>query len=295
MIFTRNRKQNIILLAFVFPAILFYSVFVLGPSFGGIWYSLTDWNGLNPTYNMVGLSNYIEALTDDPYFLDAIWFTLKYVIFMVVLSNFLAILLAVLIESQQRSKVWFRTIFFMPNMISLIIGGFMWMFIFTKVLPYIAEHTIFHFLDQSWIGDPRFSFYTLLILSLWSGVGYLMVIYIAALQGVPQQLKEAAAIDGANAMQTFRNVTLPMIYPALTIGLFVTLNGSFKVFDAVFALTGGGPGRATQVIALNIYEEAFSLSSRYGYASAKAMILFLIVFIVTLVQLWIMKRKEVEA
>lgn len=295
MIFTRNRKQNIILLAFVFPAILFYSVFVLGPSFGGIWYSLTDWNGLNPTYNMVGLSNYIEALTDDPYFLDAIWFTLKYVIFMVVLSNFLAILLAVLIESQQRSKVWFRTIFFMPNMISLIIGGFMWMFIFTKVLPYIAEHTIFHFLDQSWIGDPRFSFYTLLILSLWSGVGYLMVIYIAALQGVSQQLKEAAAIDGANAMQTFRNVTLPMIYPALTIGLFVTLNGSFKVFDAVFALTGGGPGRATQVIALNIYEEAFSLSSRYGYASAKAMILFLIVFIVTLVQLWIMKRKEVEA
>ncbi|KRF03900.1 ABC transporter permease [Paenibacillus sp. Soil766] len=292
---TRNSKQNIILLAFVFPAILFYSVFVLAPSFGGIWYSLTDWNGLNPTYNMVGLNNYIEALTDDPYFLDAIWFTLKYVIFMVVLSNFLAILLAVLIESQQRSKVWFRTIFFMPNMISLIIGGFMWMFIFTKVLPYIAEHTFFHFLDQSWIGDPRFSFYTLLILSLWSGVGYLMVIYIAALQGVPQQLKEAAAIDGANAMQTFRNVTLPMIYPALTIGLFVTLNGSFKVFDAVFALTGGGPGRATQVIALNIYEEAFSLSSRYGYASAKAMILFLIVFIITLIQLWIMKRKEVEA
>jgi raffinose/stachyose/melibiose transport system permease protein len=122
-----------------------------------------------------------------------------------------------------------------------------------------------------------------------------MVIYIASLQGVPQQLKEAAAIDGANALQTFRNVTLPLIYPAITIGLFVTLNNSFKVFDAVFALTGGGPGRATQVIALNIYEEAFNQSSRYGYASAKAMILFIIVFLVTLVQLWIMKRREVEA
>jgi raffinose/stachyose/melibiose transport system permease protein len=295
MIVTKNRKQTIILLAFVFPAILFYSVFVLAPSTGGLWYSFTDWNGLNPTYAWVGFSNYIEALTEDPYFIDSIWFTLKYVIFMVVLSNFLAILLAVLIESQKRSKVWFRTLYFLPNMISLIIGGFMWMFIFTKVLPYIAEHTIFHFLDQSWIGDPRFSFYTILILSLWSGVGYLMVIYMAALQGVPLQLKEAAAIDGANALQIFRNVTLPMIYPALTIGLFVTLNGSFKVFDAVYALTGGGPGRATQVIALNIYEEAFSMSSRYGYASAKAMILFFIVFIITLVQLWIMKRKEVEA
>jgi raffinose/stachyose/melibiose transport system permease protein len=122
-----------------------------------------------------------------------------------------------------------------------------------------------------------------------------MVIYIAALQGVPQQLKEAAAIDGANALQTFRNVTLPMIYPAVTIGLFLTLNGSFKAFDSFFALTGGGPGRATQVIALNIFEEAFKLSNRYGYASAKAMILFMIVLLVTLIQLWVMKRREVEA
>jgi raffinose/stachyose/melibiose transport system permease protein len=291
----RNRKNTLILLAFVFPALLFYSVFVLAPSIGGVWYSMTDWNGLNPTYRMVGFGNYIEALTEDRFFLDSIWFTLKYVVFMVVLTNFFAILLAVLIETRKRSKVWFRTIFFMPNMISLIIGGFMWMFIFTKVLPYIAEHTVFTFLDQSWIGDPRLSFFALLILSLWSGVGYLMVIYIAALQGVPQQLKEAAAIDGANAMQTFRNVTLPMIYPALTIGLFVTLNSSFKVFEAVFALTGGGPGRATQVIALNIFEEAFSQINRYGYASAKAMILFMIVFIITIVQLWIMKRREVEA
>ncbi|BBI35413.1 carbohydrate ABC transporter permease [Cohnella abietis] len=294
MSFLRNRKKTLTLLAFVFPALLFYSVFVLAPSIGGGWYSLTDWNGLNPTYKMVGFGNYIEALTDDRFFLDSIWFTLKYVVFMVILSNFFAILLAVLIESRKRSKVWFRTIFFMPNMISLIIGGFMWMFIFTKVLPYIAEHTAFKFLDQSWIGDPKLSFFAIIILSLWSGVGYLMVIYIAALQGVPQQLKEAASIDGANAFQTFRNVTLPMIYPALTIGLFVTLNNSFKVFEAVFALTGGGPGRATQVIALNIFEEAFSMSNRYGYASAKAMILFMIVFIITIVQLWIMKRREVE-
>jgi raffinose/stachyose/melibiose transport system permease protein len=291
----RKWKQTLILLAFVCPAILFYSAFVLAPSIGGAMYSLTDWNGLNRTYAFIGISNYIEALTEDRYFLDSIWFTLRYVGYMVVLSNFFAILLAVLIESRKRSKVWFRTIFFMPNMISLIIGGFMWMFVFTKVFSYLAEHMKLSFLDQSWIGDPKLSFFSILILSLWSGVGYLMVIYIAALQGVPEQLKEAAAIDGANAYQVFRNVTLPMIYPALTIGLFVTLNSSFKVFEAVYALTGGGPGRATQVIALNIFEEAFSMSNRYGYASAKAMILFMIVFVITIVQLWIMKRKEVEA
>lgn len=292
---TNQRKQTIILLVFVLPALLFYAVFVLAPAFGGVWYSLTNWNGLNRTYRFVGFANYIEALTDDPFFLKSIGFTLKYVVFMVVLQNAIALLLAVLVESRRRSKAWFRTIFFMPNMISMIIGGFMWLFIFTKVLPYIAGHSAFRFLDQSWIGDPAFSFFAIVIVSLWGGVGYLMVIYIASLQGVPQHLKEAAAIDGANAVQTFRYVTLPMIYPALTIGIFLALNSSFKAFDAVFALTGGGPGRATQVIALNIFEEAFKSSNRFGYANAKAVILFLVVFAITLIQLRLMKRREVES
>ncbi|HEX7713035.1 MAG TPA: sugar ABC transporter permease [Bacillota bacterium] len=291
---TRKRKQTVTLLLFVLPALLFYAAFMLASTFGGVWYSLTNWNGLNPTYKMVGFANYIEALTEDPDFLKSILFTLKYVIFMVILQNVIALLLAVLVESRRRSKVGFRTIFFMPNMISMIIGGFMWMFIFTKVLSFIGQHTVLHFLDHSWIGDPTYSFYAILTVSLWGGVGYLMVIYIAALQGVPQQLKEVALIDGANGFQAFRYVSLPMIFPALTIGIFVTLNSSFKVYDAVYALTGGGPGRATQVIALNIVEEAFKMNNRYGYASAKAIILFLIVFFITLGQLWMMKRREVE-
>ncbi len=291
---SKKRREALILLAFVCPALLFYLTYVLAPATGGVWYSMTNWNGLNPTYDMVGFSNYREALLDDKVFMKSIFFTLKYVVFMVVLQNAIALFLAVLIESRRKTKVLFRTICFMPNMISLIIGGLMWMFIFTKVLPVIAENTGLLFLDQSWIGDPKFSFIAILILSLWGGVGYLMIIYIAALQGVPSQHKEAAAIDGANSWQIFFKVTLPMIMPALTIGLFITLNGSFKVFDAVYALTGGGPGRATQVIALNIFEEAFNMNHRYGYASAKAMILFFIVFIITMVQLRIMKRKEVE-
>jgi raffinose/stachyose/melibiose transport system permease protein len=293
-----NRKWNrtAALLAFVLPALLFYAIFTIAPAVGGVWYSLTDWDGLNPHYRMVGLENYVEALTEDTAFGHAVWFTLKYVICMVILQNMFAILLAVLIESRKRSKALFRTIFFMPNMISMIIGGFMWLFIFTKVLPSLAKNMgLLSFLDRSWIGDPHYSFLTILIVSLWGGVGYLMVIYIAALQGVPKHLKEAAEIDGAGSFQCFRYVTLPMIYPAITIGIFLTLNSSFKVFDVVYALTGGGPGRATQVMALNIFEEAFNFSERFGYASAKAMILFLIVFLITLVQLWVMKNREVEA
>ena len=291
---TRKLKPSAMLLLFVLPALAFYCAFTLAPAIGGIWYSLTDWNGLNPAYRMVGFSNYVEAM-GDRFFLKSLGFTFKFVAFMLVLQNAIAILLALFIEAMGRSKVWFRTIFFMPNMLSLIIGGFMWMFIFTRVFPYLADQTGWLLLDQSWIGDPKYSFFSILALSLWGGVGYLMVIYIAALQGVPKTLKEAASIDGAGAFTLFRHVTLPMIYPALTIGVFLTLNSSFKVFDAVYSLTGGGPGRSTQVIAINIFEEAFSFSNRYGYASAKAMILFGIVMIITIIQLAVMKRREVRA
>jgi raffinose/stachyose/melibiose transport system permease protein len=291
---SKKKKDIVMLLAFTAPALVFYLMFVLAPAAGGMWYSLTDWNGLNPTYNMVGFANYKEAVFDDIVFKNSVLFTLKYVGYMVVLQNVIALFLAVLIESRKKTKMFFRTICFMPNMISLIIGGLMWMFIFTKVLPFIAENTFMKFLDQSWIGDPNFSFYAIIILSLWGGVGYLMIIYIAALQGVPKAHKEAASVDGANGIQIFFKVVLPMIVPSITIGIFIALNSSFKVFDAVYALTGGGPGRATQVIALNIFEEAFNMNHRYGYASAKAILLFLIVFLITLVQLKIMKSKEVE-
>ena len=288
-------KQVVIFAAFVSPALLFYTLFMLIPAGGAAWYSMTNWNGLNPTYSFVGLSNYIEALTDDPAFINSFLNTLKYVVFMVLFRNLLGIMLAVFIESQKRARSLFRTILFMPNMLSMIVGCFVWMFIFTRLLPYIAEHTIFKFLDRSWIGDPAYSFVAILIVSLWGGVGYLMVIYIAALQSIPGQLTESAKMDGANEVQVFWHITLPMILPAVTIGVFLTLNNSFQVFDVVYALTGGGPGRQTEVIALNIYEEAFKKSYRLGYGSAKAMILFIIIALITFIQLWVMKRREVEA
>lgn len=291
----RKHKRVLSLLLFVAPAFVCYFFFLLIPTFGGIFYSFTDWNGLNRTYSFVGLANYVEALWDDRYFVHSLWFTLKYVVWMVVLQNAIALALAVLIESKLKSKAFFRTVFFMPNMISLIISAFMWMFIFSQVLPQIAEKTGLSFLDQSWIGDPKYSFFSILIVSLWNGVGYMMIIYMAGLQGVPQHLKEAAMIDGANAFQTFFRVTLPMITHAITICLFLTLNGAFKVFEVVYGLTGGGPGRNTQVIALNIYEEAFSNNFRYGYASAKAMILFLLVLVITVIQVSVLKKREVEA
>lgn len=295
MTIDKKGKQTLKLLTFIAPALIFYTLFVLIPAFGGIWYSFSNWNGLNRSYQMIGLSNYIEIFSEDSTFIKSILFTLRFVIYMVVLQNLLALFLAILIENRNKSNKFFRTIFFMPNMISMIISGFIWMFIFTKVIPGITDNGFLPFLNQSWLGDPMFSFFAILIVSLWAGVGYLMIIYIAALQSIPKQLVEAATIDGANGFILFRSIKLPLILPAVTIGLFLALNSSFKVFEAVYALTGGGPGRSTQVIALNIFEEAFNMSNRYGYASAKAIVLFLIVFLITFIQLIIMKKREVQA
>lgn len=286
-------KKNQLTL-FILPALLFYSIFTLAPAIGGIVYSFTNWNGLAKTFDFVGLRNYVAMLSDKD-FINAVFFTLKFVGIMVVLQNVVALALALMIESRNKTKALFRTLMFMPNMLSMIIGGFMWMFIFTRALPYIATQlNLAQLANISWIGDPNFSFIAIIIVSLWGGVGYLMIIYIAALQGVDNTLKEAASIDGATPFQTLTKVVLPSIMPALTIGIFVTLNNSFKVFDVVFSLTGGGPGRSTQVIAMNIFAEAYSLNNRYGYASAKSVVLFLIILIITLIQLTLMRRKEID-
>ncbi|TCM99093.1 carbohydrate ABC transporter membrane protein 1 (CUT1 family) [Paenibacillus sp. BK033] len=288
-------KATLSLILFVLPAFVLYLLFLVIPMLQGSYYSFTDWNGLNKTYDFVGIQNFVEALRDDRYFRSAIWFTAKYVIFAVVFQNVLALLLAMLIESRTRGKGLFRTIFFMPNMISVIISTFMWVFVFSKVIPALSEYAVFKFLDLSWLGDPQVSFWSILLVSLWGGVGTLMLIYMSAIQGIPSHLKEAAIIDGATPFRMLRYITLPLIAHALTICIFLTLNSSFKVYDLVYALTGGGPGRGTQVITMNILEEAYQGNNRYGYASAKAIILFLIILVITMIQVSVMKKREVEA
>lgn len=286
-------KQNLSLLFCVLPALLVYGVFKLYPALSGVYYAMTDWNGLSKTYSFVGLDNFAEVLTDG-YYWHAMLFTLKYVLVMVVIANVIALALAVAIESRKRAKGLFRTVFYMPNMISMVIGGYMWMFIFTRVLYFMSDNWGMTFLDQSWIGDPNYAFFAIIVVAAWGAIGYLMIIYMAALQGVSPQLKEAAYLDGANAWQTFWQVTFPMIGHALTICIFWTLNSAFQVFDVIYTLTSGGPGRATQSVALNIYEEAFQGNVRFGYATAKSTVLFAIVLVITIVQLRLMKGREQE-
>lgn len=290
----KKMSPNMSMMLFVAPALIVYGLFKLLPAMLGLFYATTDWNGLNKTYQFVGLSNFIEIM-GDAYFWSSILFTLKYVVVMVFVANGIALLLATLIESLNKGKGIFRTIFYMPNMISMIIGGYMWMFIVTKVLYYLADNWGLTFFDKSWIGDPKYAFIAIIVVASWGAVGYLMIIYMAALQSVPESLKEAALLDGANKWQSFWSVVFPMIRHAVTICVFWTLNSGFQVFDVIYSLTGGGPGRATQSVAINIYEEAFTGNIRYGYATAKSTVLFLIVLLITVIQVRLMSRKEHEA
>lgn len=286
-----RRRANAWLLLFCLPALAVYAIFKLYPAVSGVYYSLTDWNGLSPDFQFVGFANYAK-LGSDSDFWRSMAFTAKYVVAFVFFSNLFALLLAVAIESRHHLKGTLRTIFYMPNMISMVIGGYMWMFIFTKVVYYLADNWGWTFLDHSWTGDPNYSFWSILIVSCWGAVGYLMIIYIAGLQGVPEDLKEASKLDGCNAFQTFWNVTRPLIRPAETICVFWALNSGFQVFDVIYTLTGGGPGTATQSVAINIYEEAFRGNTRFGYATAKSMVLFLIVLAITVIQINVMQRQE---
>lgn len=288
-----KKRENLSLLLFCAPALLVYIIFKLFPAASGVYYALTDWNGLNKTYHFVGIENFVEII-GDRHFWRSMLFTFKYVVVLLIAANLFALMLAVVIESRPRGKGFFRTLFYMPNMISMIIGGYMWSFIFTKVLYYMADNWGMKFLDQSWIGNPKYSFAAIIIVASWGVIGYLMIIYMAGLQGVPSHLIESAKLDGATDMQCFFKVTLPMIRHALTICIFWTLNSGFQVFDVIYSLTGGGPGRATQTVAINIYEEAFSGNIRYGYATAKSTVLFLVVLVITVIQLSLMKRGEQE-
>lgn len=288
-----KKKQNLSLLLFCLPALIVYVVFKFYPAVTGLFFSMTNWNGLNKEYDFIGFANFQELLSDY-YFWDSVKFTVKYVLVLLVVANVLALALAVAVESVRKGKGFFRTLFCLPNMISMIISGYMWRFIFYKVLYYMADNWGWTFLDKSWVGDTKYAFLSIIIVASWGCIGYLMIIYMAGLQNVPSDYKEAAALDGANAWQKFWKITFPLLGSSLTVCLFWTLNSAFQVFDIIYSLTGGGPGRATQSVAVNIYEEAFRGNIRYGYATAKSMVLFIIILVITAIQLKVMKEREEE-
>lgn len=290
---SKKSSQLLQQLVFVGPSALCFLIIVFVPFLLGLYYSFTDWNGVSKHAGWTGFRNYIHIITEDPDFLNSFWFTVKFTLLGVVLTNFLGFLLAYLLTRPLFIRNALRTVFFVPHVIGGLLLGFIWNFIFVKGFSSIGSASGLTFFKLPWLGTEATAFWAIVMVFVWQNAGYLMVIYISSLNNVPKNLIEAAQIDGASKGQVLRKITLPLVMPAVTVCLFLAISWSFKLFDLNLSLTMGGPFKSTESVALNIYNEAFNIS-RFGMGSAKAIVFFIIVALISIIQVRATKSKEVE-
>ena len=250
------RKSKKIFWLFLAPCLITFCIAVVIPTITGIYYSFTDWDGLHSNCDFVFLDNYISAF-HDIYFQNAFVFTFKFVIITVIAVNAVAFATAMLVTQNIKGKNLFRSIFFMPNLVGGVLVGFAWQFIFCDVFDSIGELLGINWLCD-WLSTKSTGFWGLVILVVWQMSGYMMLIYIAQIQNIPENLLESARIDGASSFQCFWKIKLPLMMPAFTIGLFLTLTNCFKLYDQNLTLTGGGPAKSTEMLTMDICNTAFS-------------------------------------
>lgn len=289
----RKTSQLTQQLVFVGPSTVFFVLIVAVPFFLGLYYAFTDWNGISRQVDVVGVRNFVHIFTKDPAFLNSFWFTAKFTVLGVILTNVVGFALAYFLTKRLYTRNVMRTVFFMPHVIGGLLLGFIWQFIFVRGFASIGGATGIPFFQLPWLGTEATSFWAIVIVFVWQNAGYLMVIYISAINNVPKNLIEAAKVDGAGRRQVLRHVIVPLVMPAVTVCLFLAISWSFKLFDLNLSLTKGGPYKSTESVALNIYNEAFTIS-RFGMGSAKAIIFFIIVALISILQVRATKRREVE-
>lgn len=278
---------------FTLPLIFIFSLVVVIPFLIGIGYSFFSWDGLplNPKI-FVGFENYVNLFSDSR-FMTSAGHTVLFTIFAIILINILGLAFALMVTSKLRVKNAARAMLFMPYLIGGLILGYIWKFIFTDAFQAIGEATGLTGIFFNWLLNPKFALVALVIVSTWQMAGYIMIIYITGIMGIPDDVIEAAQVDGAGFWQTLFRIKFPLIMPSFTICLFMTLSNCFKIFDVNLSLTGGGPSNATEMFAMNIYNEIFSLNN-FGYGQAKAIVFFLVVAVITMIQVSITKKREVE-
>ncbi|PJI09420.1 MULTISPECIES: carbohydrate ABC transporter permease [Clostridium] len=288
----RKSKKNLSFWAFLAPILIAYVIVQLVPLVTGIYYSFTDWNGIESKTKFVGLKNYFDIFKDST-FTHSFFFTLKFTILSLIVLNCIAFGLALLVTRKSKLNNLLRTIFFMPNLIGGLILGFIWQFIFVQVFASLGSLFNQKWL-LGWLSNSTTGLIGLVIIMAWQMSGYLMIIYITSLENIPAEVLEAAEIDGANGWQKIKNIIIPLIRPAFTVSIFLTLSNSFKLYDQNLSLTAGGPANSTEMLAMNIYNTAFQFN-HMGVAQAKAVIFFLIVGCISLTQVYFSKKGEVEA
>ena len=268
---------------FVLPTLIAFTIGFLAPFVMGVYLSFCEFTTVVDA-KFVGLKNYTRIFSDST-FEHALWFTASFTIVSVIMINLLAFVVAMLLTKGFRGTNIFRTVFFMPNLIGGIILGYIWQLILNGILLH-WERTLTY--------SSAYGFWGLLILMCWQQVGYMMIIYIAGIQNVPGDLVEAAKIDGATKWQTLKSVIIPMVMPSITICTFLTLTNSFKLFDQNLALTAGEPSNMSEMLALNIYNTFYGRVGWEGVGQAKAVVFFILVALIAIVQMRLTRTKEVQ-
>ena len=268
---------------FILPNFIGFFVFMAIPIIMGFVISLTDYNGFNQM-NFVGFKNYIDMFQDE-YFRVSLWYKIVYTLVTVPGTIVVSLALALAVNMGIKGSNIFKTMFFLPNITSMVAVGIVWAMIFNPQTGPINNLLRSIGIENTpmWLSSSSTALPTIMIVSIWKQAGYYMIIFLAGLQAIPKQLYEAASIDGASGISKFFKVTLPMLSPTTFMVLILNIISSFQVFDLINIMTGGGPGRSTNVLVYRIYQEGFQ-NMRFGYASAMAYFLFLIVLIITLIQ-----------
>lgn len=268
---------------FVLPTLVAFCIAFLIPFIMGIYLSFTEFTTVTNA-KFVGLSNYIKAFSNKD-FIRAFVFTAEFAVVSVITINVLAFTFAYMLTRKLKGTNIFRTIFFMPNLIGGIVLGYIWQLILNGILYYFGVTLTY---------DPKYGFWGLVLLMNWQQIGYMMIIYIAGIQSIPGELIESARIDGASKWDILKSITIPMVMPSVTICLFLTVSNAFKLFDQNLALTDGAPGNKTAMLALDIFKTFYGRVGYEGVGQAKAVVFFILVAVIMLIQLKITRRKEVE-
>jgi ABC-type sugar transport system permease subunit len=278
---------------FVLPALLLYLVFMVYPFFQSIYLSFTSWNGASPVKEWIGLDNY-RALIRDP----MLWLSLRHNLIWVIVGTVAPIVigmgLALLLWQRPKGFTLFRTVYFMPQVLSTVVIGIVWNWIYNPIFGILntgLDAVGLEGVSRGWLGDPDVALYAVLIAAIWATIGFTFVIFLAGLQNVSKDLLEAATIDGANAWQQFWNVTVPQMAGVINIVVAFLLIGGFNVFDIIFVMTGGGPANATEVIATYTYKEAFT-QNNIGYASTLSLVMTVISLIASVTFIRLRERQE---
>lgn len=269
---------------FVLPTLLAFTIGFIVPFIMGVYLSFCKFTTVTDA-KFVGLQNYVKIFTEDGTFGHALWYTTAFTVVSVVLINVIGFAVALLLTKKIRGTNVFRTVFFMPNLIGGIILGYVWQLLLNGLLLQINKTLTY---------SSVYGFWGLVILMCWQQIGYMMIIYIAGIQNIPGELIEAAQIDGANKGQLLKHVIIPMVMPSITICTFLTLTNSFKLFDQNLALTNGEPSNMSEMLALNIYNTFYGRTGWEGVGQAKAVIFFILVGAIALIQNRLTRSKEVQ-